>query len=92
MRYNFACVLATYLKDYDTALELLGTVFEGISKSLFRNTFIDPDLDGLRGLPRFHELLAATANRLEMAEELEAARSMAFAPPQETVSVNPAAT
>ena len=73
MRYNFACVSTVYLKDYEAALDLLESVFMSISKSLFRNVFVDPDLDDLRDLPRFQQMVAQTADRMEMRNELDAA-------------------
>ena len=70
MRYNFACVTNLYLKDQDAALDLIETCWENVSPSLFRNSFTDPDLDSLRNVPRFKELLRRTAERLGMTEEL----------------------
>jgi adenylate cyclase len=94
MRYNFACVVTMHLKEYDAALDLLETVFQSIGKSLFRNVFIDPDLDDLRTLPRFRELVTRTANRLGMEADLAAVQATAFAVarPDAGTATPPAAT
>ena len=64
MQYNFACVTAVYLNDPEGALNLLEPVLEHVTISLYRNAVSDTDLDGLRSLPRFQALMAATAKRL----------------------------
>jgi adenylate cyclase len=64
MRYNFACDLASYLKDADAALELLGPILEKISIGLLSHAKADPDLDPLRGDPRFNAMIAAAETRL----------------------------
>ena len=64
MQYNFACVTAVYLNDPDGAIDLLEPVLKEITISLYRNALIDPDLDGLRSMPRFQAMMAATAKRL----------------------------
>jgi adenylate cyclase len=64
MRYNFACVTALYLDDPDAAIDLLEPTFERTTGTLVRNALIDPDLDGLRELPRFQKMLAAALERL----------------------------
>ena len=64
MRYNFACVLTLYLHDAEAAMDLLVPVLEGISISLYRNALADPDLEGLRSIPRFQQMMAQTAKRL----------------------------
>ncbi|HEY4070181.1 MAG TPA: TIR domain-containing protein [Sphingomicrobium sp.] len=72
MRYNFACVVALHLHDYDAAIDLLDGVVDEIPPSLFRNVLIDPDLDCLRDLPRFRAMVDRTASRLGMEDELAA--------------------
>jgi adenylate cyclase len=64
MRYNFACVVAVYMDDPERALDLLESVLQDLTISLYNNVLVDPDLDGLRSLPRFQEMVAATAKRL----------------------------
>jgi adenylate cyclase len=63
MRYNFACVLAGYCHDVDGALELLERVFAEARGTLISNAVVDPDLDILRGHPRFDEMLANAKKR-----------------------------
>ena len=65
MRYNFACTLATQLKDADGAIALLGPLFEKISVGLLNHSKADPDMDSLRGDPRFAAMVAAAEARLE---------------------------
>ena len=72
MRYNFACATAVHLRDPEAAMDLLEPVLEGITVSLYRNVLIDPDLDGLRELPRFRKMVAATAKRLGVEPEIVA--------------------
>ena len=72
MRYNFACVTVLHLRDPEAAMNLLEPVLEGITISLYRNALMDPDLDGLRDLPRFRKMMAATAKRLGVAPEIAA--------------------
>ena len=64
MQCKFACVTAVYLNDPDGAIDLLEPVLKEIPISLYRNVLVDPDLDGLRSMPRFQEMVAATAKRL----------------------------
>jgi adenylate cyclase len=63
-RYNFACSLTTYLKDREAALELLGPVFETLAIGFLNHAKADPDLDPLRGDPRFKAMIAAAEKRL----------------------------
>ena len=58
MRYNFACVLSAYLGEFDAALDLLEPVFERYSINLINTAKTDPDLDPLRGNPRFEKMFA----------------------------------
>jgi adenylate cyclase len=64
MQYNFACVTALYLNDPEAAIDLLEPVLKEITISLYRNALIDPDLDGLRSMPRFQAMMTAAAKRL----------------------------
>jgi adenylate cyclase len=65
MRYNFACVLAGYLFEKEAALDLLQPVFEHATINLVNTAKTDPDLDPLRGDPRFENMLADAAKRAE---------------------------
>ena len=68
MRYNLACALATDIMDYDRALEVLTPYFERtVSRTQLRHAEVDPDLDPIRGDPRFTGMMAAAKKRLELA-------------------------
>ena len=68
MRYNLACALATDIKDYDRALEVLTPYFERtVSRTQLRHAEVDPDLDPIRDNPRFTGMMTAAKKRLEMA-------------------------
>lgn len=64
MRYNFACVLANYLREPDAALDLLEPALAEGKLTLVNAAAVDPDLDTLRGVPRFDRMLAAAQARL----------------------------
>jgi adenylate cyclase len=64
MRYNFACALASQLRDTDTAIELLGPLFERIAIGLLNHAKADPDLDPVRHDPRFQAMMATAEERL----------------------------
>jgi adenylate cyclase len=70
MRYNFACISALYLHDPDGAIRLLEPIFETGLLILFKNAFTDPDLDSLRGDPRFERLLELARQRMLAAGDL----------------------
>lgn len=67
MRYNFACVLATRLGDPKGALSFIDRILAVGSPAHIRVVQTDPDLDSLRGHPRFQEMLARAEARLGMA-------------------------
>ncbi|HET9335591.1 MAG TPA: TIR domain-containing protein [Sphingomicrobium sp.] len=68
MRYNLACALATDIKDYDRALEVLTPYFERtVSRTQLKHAEVDPDLDPIRDDPRFTGMMTAAKKRLEMA-------------------------
>ncbi|MGD0144802.1 MAG: adenylate/guanylate cyclase domain-containing protein, partial [Rhizomicrobium sp.] len=64
MRYNFACVFVTQLKDTDSALEMLGPVFATWNTGFLKHAKADPDLDPIRDDPRFKAMLAAAEIRV----------------------------
>ena len=64
MRYNFGCVLSAYLHERDESLDLLEPVFAQANPTLVKTALVDPDLDFLRGDPRFEKALADARKRL----------------------------
>jgi adenylate cyclase len=64
MRYNFGCVLSAYLQERDASLDLLEPVLAQANLTLVKAAAVDPDLDYLRGDPRFEHALAAAQKRL----------------------------
>jgi len=64
MRYNLACSLATYLRESDAAIELLGPYFERVSVSELKHCAADPDMDPIRDDPRFLRMAKAASERL----------------------------
>jgi adenylate cyclase len=64
MRYNLACALTTYLDDNDAAIGLLEPYFERVGPQDISHAKVDPDMDKLRGLPRFAEMMAKADSRL----------------------------
>ena len=75
-RYNFACSLASLFAepDVDAALELLEPVFETLAAGFLDHTKVDPDLDPLRGHPRFKAMVEAAERRLARTSERGAAK------------------
>jgi adenylate cyclase len=69
MRYNFACALATYLKDTDAALDMLQPALERMPRGFLNHAKVDPDLDSLRDHPRFKAMIAAAEARLAAEEK-----------------------
>ncbi len=61
MRYNFACGFARDLGDYETAIDLLETIFkiQKPTREALNWAKTDPDLDPLRSHPRFIAMMAA---------------------------------
>jgi adenylate cyclase len=69
MRYNLACTLATDLRDTDSAVEVLEQFFEKVeSPTHLKHLNSDPDLNAVRELPRFIEMLEAAKQRLGVLE------------------------
>ena len=66
MRYNFACGFAS-LREFDVALDLLGPVFERDAAETVLWAKVDPDLDEVRGHPRFKDMIAKADTRLSLA-------------------------
>jgi adenylate cyclase len=65
MRYNFACILASYLHDKEGALKLLARTLAATSgPQQVRAAQTDPDLDPLREDPRFQKMMADAERRL----------------------------
>jgi adenylate cyclase len=64
MRYNFACGLATHLKEFAAALDMLKPVLARSGAGLTNHAKVDPDLDPIREDPRFKEMIAAAEARL----------------------------
>jgi adenylate cyclase len=64
MRYNFACVLVTHLRDNALALSLLERTLAAAGDALVRTADTDPDLDLIRDDPRFQKLLLRAKKRL----------------------------
>jgi len=68
MRYNFACTLATFLKEADGSIELLEPLFERTSIAMLNHAKADPDLDIVRNDPRFKTMVANAEARLAAAD------------------------
>jgi adenylate cyclase len=64
MRYNFACALCVYLGDIDGALELMRPYLAQVTRLDLDWTKADPDMDPLRGDPRFQAMIAEAEARL----------------------------
>jgi adenylate cyclase len=53
------------LHDQDAALDMLERFFERLkSQTILKHIQVDPDMDSLRGHPRFVEMLATAKKRL----------------------------
>lgn len=68
MKYNFACVLAGYVGDKEQAIQLLKRALSASSETLLKTVESDPDMDCLRGDPRFEKMLADTRKQLGIEE------------------------
>jgi adenylate cyclase len=67
MRYNLACALIMEFHDHDGALDALQLYFERVNSPIHvKHLEADPDMDALRGDPRFKEMVARTRERLGM--------------------------
>jgi adenylate cyclase len=66
-RYNLACALSAQVKDTEGALQLLGPFFEKVpTMTQVKHADVDPDLDPIRGDPRFQKMVADAKARLGM--------------------------
>jgi adenylate cyclase len=67
VRYNVACSLTFRNSDLEGALDLLGPYFDRVdSPGQVRHAEIDPDMDPLRGHPRFVDMVSAAKKRIGM--------------------------
>ncbi len=63
MLYNFACAFLK-LREVEMALDVLGPVLETDTAETVNWAKVDPDLDPLRGHPRFRAMMAKADARL----------------------------
>jgi hypothetical protein len=69
MLYNIGCAYVVLADDVDGALDMFEKFFEKVKgTTLFKHMQADPDLDRLRDLPRFKEMLAAAKARIGVEE------------------------
>ena len=64
MRYNFACTMITLLNDLEGGLRLLEPLFAVFRRDSLNWIRTDPDMDPVRGDPRFQAMFAAAEARL----------------------------
>ena len=64
MRYNFACTLAAFMDDKEAALSHLERSLATAGAFHLNLAEADPDLDSLRGEPRFESIMARARERL----------------------------
>ncbi|HZC37689.1 MAG TPA: TIR domain-containing protein [Sphingomicrobium sp.] len=69
MKYNFACVLASYVGDRDEALNLLESALRGSGEAKVRAAEADPDFDCLRDDQRFQKIMRDAKKRLGLRDE-----------------------
>jgi adenylate cyclase len=63
--YNLACALNCTIKDEDAALDMLQRFFDRLtSATILKHIQADPDIDSLRGHPRFKKMLLEAKKRL----------------------------
>jgi adenylate cyclase len=71
MKYNFACVLATHIKEKDEALRLLDSTLAMASETILKVAITDPDFDTLRDDPRFKKMIARERKRHGLKEPVQ---------------------
>jgi adenylate cyclase len=81
MRYNFACVLASYVGDKEEAFRLLEPTLAESGAMLLKIVETDPDFDCMRDDPRFRKMIARERKRHGIEE-----------PPQMGIATPPAAS
>jgi adenylate cyclase len=69
MRYNIACTQITDLGDHDAALDMLGPYVAGVGAEALDWIKADPDMDAVRGDPRFQNMIRQANTRLGMPSE-----------------------
>jgi adenylate cyclase len=69
MRYNLACDLVIQLKDFDLALEMLEPFCAKTGREQLEWLKTDPDLDLIRGDPRFVAITEAAERRLKAGDQ-----------------------
>ena len=79
MRYNFACVLATALKDREAALKMLESTISRVGLYQIMIAETDTDFDSIRDDPRFQKLIAEAKKRHGVKSEQVAATPAAGA-------------
>jgi adenylate cyclase len=63
MRYNLACALV-FQGEFDAVNDMLEPYFENVSITQLNHCVLDPDLDSIRGNPRFQEMIDQALARL----------------------------
>jgi len=67
MRYNFAWGLNKVFDDQEAAIDMLRPVMDSAGANIIRLAANDPNLDSLRGDPRFQQMLASAGERVGLA-------------------------
>jgi adenylate cyclase len=67
MRYNIACAFSAYLRDVDSAVDMLEPLVALANRFELNHMKADPELDPLREDPRFITMFAASEARLAKA-------------------------
>jgi adenylate cyclase len=63
MRYNFACALLLHSGEKEAAMDLMEPVSSSTIATWLNHIELDPDLDALRGEPRFRAMIEAARRR-----------------------------